>query len=335
MAFEVARLLPELGHQVTVLATRPGTDRAFVLPPAVRLVSVRARNFAGLMRAQVSVASTLPPAMVRAIRRVRPDVVWSHSLQFQTTHVAAWAAQRAHVPFVVTVHIGDLEALGGAVGVAARAHEATLGRWILRVSRSRYRGERRRADHVHSLAPTSPSTLSQTAWITRASGRSRPSTTASGSGSWAAWSRTKDPIRLFLPSPHLPAGAWTRRSLSPVMDRSALTSCVSRTRQASVDESGSKGFARTPSVGSRASTCSFGPRSPRACRWDSLRRWRLACPSWSLISRAMPHLCGTEKLDCSCRLAARSGSQMHWRPSLLHRHSAVGYVTLGSRQRPG
>ena len=153
VTFEVALRLPELGHQVTVLATRLDTAGAFALPSAVRVVSVPAHNLAGLLRAQASLAPTLPAAMMRVIRRVRPDVVWSHSLQFQTTHVAAWAAQRAHVPFVVTVHIGDLEALGGAVGVAARAHEATLGRWILRGAARAIAVSDAVADHVHSLAP--------------------------------------------------------------------------------------------------------------------------------------------------------------------------------------
>ncbi len=153
VAFEIVRRLPELGHDVTVFATRPGTDSGFALPPGVRLISVPASNLTGLVRAQVSVAPTLPAAMMRAIRSVRPDVVWSHSLQFQTTHIAAWAARRAHVPLVVTVHIGDLDAVGGAVGLAARVHEATLGRWILRRAARAIAVSDAVAEHLHRLAP--------------------------------------------------------------------------------------------------------------------------------------------------------------------------------------
>jgi glycosyltransferase involved in cell wall biosynthesis len=117
----------------------------------MRLIPVPARSLTGLVRAQVSVAPTLPGAMVHAIREARPDVVWAHSLQFQTTHVACWAARRAGVPLVVTVHIGDLGAVPGALGLAARVHEATLGRWILRAATRAIAVSDPVADHLRRL----------------------------------------------------------------------------------------------------------------------------------------------------------------------------------------
>ena len=132
VAFEVVSRLAERGHRVAVLATVPRGGEPFTLPAGVDLSVVRAHSLAGLTRAQIGVAPSLPVRADRAVGALRPDVVWGHSLQFQTTPFVALAARRRRIPLVVTAHIADLEAVPGAVGLAARAHEATVGRAILR-----------------------------------------------------------------------------------------------------------------------------------------------------------------------------------------------------------
>lgn len=154
MAFEVVRRLPRLGHEVTVLGTRPAGGDRFDLPPSVRLISVPAFSLARLVRAQVSIAPAVVASTMQAVRDVRPDVIWAHGLQFQTTHAAAWAARRLRVPLVVTAHIGDLTALRGLVGIAARTHEASLGRFILAASSRAIAVSEPVADHLHRLSPS-------------------------------------------------------------------------------------------------------------------------------------------------------------------------------------
>ena len=153
VAFEVSRRLAAAGHLVTILATRPRGSDAFDLPPGIDLLSVPAHDLAALLRVQASLAPALVRATPRAIAAVRPDIVWSHSLQFQTTPVAALSARRAHVPFVVTAHIGDLRGVPGPMGLAARIHEATIGRAILRLSTRALAVSGAVAAHLRSIEP--------------------------------------------------------------------------------------------------------------------------------------------------------------------------------------
>jgi glycosyltransferase involved in cell wall biosynthesis len=153
VAFEVSRRLAAAGHRITILATQPRGSDAFDLPPGIDFVPVLAHDLARLLRAQVSVAPALFAAMPTTIAAFRPDVVWGHSLQFQTTPIAAVSARRARVPFVVTAHIGDLRSVAGPIGFAARVHEATIGHAILRISTRALAVSKAVAAHLRSVEP--------------------------------------------------------------------------------------------------------------------------------------------------------------------------------------
>jgi len=156
VAFEVSLRLAAAGHRITVLATRPRGHHSFELPPGIELTTVPAHSLSGLLHAQASLAPGLVTATGRTIAAVRPDVVWGHSLQFQTTPMAAVSARRHRVPFVVTAHIGDLRAVHGPIGLAARTHEATVGRVILRFAARAIAVSDAVAAHLRSLAPRLP-----------------------------------------------------------------------------------------------------------------------------------------------------------------------------------
>jgi len=153
VAFEVSRRLATLGHRVTILAALPDGGDVFDLPPGIDLLAVPTLDLAPLLRAQVSASPALLGAIPRAIASVRPDVVWGHSLQFQTTPIAAVAAHLARLPFVVTAHIGDLWAVSGPIGLAARVHEATVGHAILRLATRALAVSEPVAAHLRSIEP--------------------------------------------------------------------------------------------------------------------------------------------------------------------------------------
>jgi glycosyltransferase involved in cell wall biosynthesis len=153
VAYEVARRLSATEFELTLLVTAPSDRSTFELPPTVRIVIAPARSLARLLRAQISIAPSLPAIAGRTIREVRPDVVWAHSLQFQTTHVLAWTSRRLRLPLVVTAHIGELSALRGLLGLAARSHEATLGRFILGAAKRAIAVSEPVADHLRRLSP--------------------------------------------------------------------------------------------------------------------------------------------------------------------------------------
>lgn len=156
VAAEVAERLAAKGHQITVLATSPRGQRAFALPSNMDLMPVRAYSLSRVLRAQASVAPELAWSTGKVIAASHPDVIWGHSLQFQTTMAAAAWARRRRVPFVVTAHIGDLTAVAGAVGLAARVHEKTIGRLILRSATRAIAVSDPVAMHIQSLAPRLP-----------------------------------------------------------------------------------------------------------------------------------------------------------------------------------
>lgn len=153
VVLEVSRRLAAAGHRVTILATLPRGCSAFELPPGIELMEVRAFDLARILRSQVSVAPGLLAAMPRAIAAVKPDVVWGHGLQFQTTPISAASARRAGLPFVVTAHIGDLRAVRGSIGLAARIHEATVGHAILRLSTRAFAVSEAVAVHLRAVEP--------------------------------------------------------------------------------------------------------------------------------------------------------------------------------------
>lgn len=153
VAYEIASRLGAAGHEVAVLATCPDGGQPFALPPGTELVAVRARSLARFLRAQVSVAPGLVTATAPLLRRLRPDVVWAHSLQFQTTPFAVVAAKRARIPAVVTAHIGDLHGVPGMIGIAARVHEAIVGRLILALATRAIAVSEGVAEHLRTIAP--------------------------------------------------------------------------------------------------------------------------------------------------------------------------------------
>jgi glycosyltransferase involved in cell wall biosynthesis len=152
---EVSRRLVARGHRVTIVATDARGGGRFADQGGADVITVPAVDLSGLLRAQAGIAPGLPGAVGRALRR-RPDVVWAHSLQFQTTAIAAAESRMLGIPMVLSAHIGPLTGVRGAAGVLARSHEATLGRLILwSASRVIAVSESVRR-HVHGLSPRTP-----------------------------------------------------------------------------------------------------------------------------------------------------------------------------------
>lgn len=151
VAFEIGTRLAARGHQLCVVATRPGQTLAYDIAEGVEVHAARARSLTHLLRAQVSVAPTFPVLLWRTVRRANPDVIWAHSLQFQTTPFAALVARAVGVPFVVTAHLGDLDAIDGWLGSAARLHERTIGRATLRLAQRAIAVSEPVAAHVQAL----------------------------------------------------------------------------------------------------------------------------------------------------------------------------------------
>lgn len=157
VAWEVYRRIAAGGHRVTVVATIPDDTRFAALPVSgLEIVPVRSRDLSRLVRAQISLALGVGHALDRAADALQPDVVHANSLQFQTTPAAAEISRRRSIPFVVTGHIGALDALGGLLGVAARCHERFVARRVLWSATRAIAVSAAVRTHLATLAPEVP-----------------------------------------------------------------------------------------------------------------------------------------------------------------------------------
>jgi glycosyltransferase involved in cell wall biosynthesis len=87
----------------------------------------------------------------RAMREFRPDLMYAHSLHFQSSLAAARLRRRSGIPLVTTVHVGSVDELPPTVRAATRVFESTIGRFILHRSDAVIAVSDAVAAHVRSL----------------------------------------------------------------------------------------------------------------------------------------------------------------------------------------
>ena len=128
---QVAPRLVKAGHDVMILTLSGLGDRGSGTYRGARVEqfgSIRLNRLIGL-------EYRLPVAARRGIREVitdfRPHVVNAHHAFFSTTPMALRVARDLGIPSMLTLHIGDLQAVGGWRGVLARTYESlVVGRVI-------------------------------------------------------------------------------------------------------------------------------------------------------------------------------------------------------------
>lgn len=142
-AHTLAQRLVAQGHRVVELGHGPvasdhdeGGLRQVTLPPRWKLSNTPVTlGYHGLAR--------------RLVREERIDVVSVHTPVPGCAELAALAAKRERVPYVVTYHAGRLEApRGSALNLAAAAHRGSAERLLLRGAAGRIAVSRYVADHV-------------------------------------------------------------------------------------------------------------------------------------------------------------------------------------------
>jgi glycosyltransferase involved in cell wall biosynthesis len=128
VARAVNRELAAMGASICVVsaANGPAFDDEGVdveRRPAVDLTRV-----AGV---QLSLARGYTRAAARVVERVRPHVLYAHTVHFHGSLVAARLARRHGIPLVTVVHVASTEALRGRAGALAALHDRTIARSIL------------------------------------------------------------------------------------------------------------------------------------------------------------------------------------------------------------
>jgi len=140
---------------VTVL--RPGHRPLDI--PRVRVVAVPGTDLSALAGAEMLLAPGLRRRVVSLAQQVCPDVLHANGLHFHGTAAAAGLARRTGTPLVTTAHLGDLSALSRRLRAAGTGWDHTVGRYVVRASRTMVAVSRAVAEHLASLGARPESTV--------------------------------------------------------------------------------------------------------------------------------------------------------------------------------
>jgi glycosyltransferase involved in cell wall biosynthesis len=125
----LAHGLAARGHEVTVLCCRTGGAPLEEASGGVRVVRLPASDLPRRL-AGVPYPLPAPPALVRRTRSLLgwADVVHVQDVLYATSAPSLALARRAHVPSVLTLHVGFVPQRNRALDAAQRAALATVGR---------------------------------------------------------------------------------------------------------------------------------------------------------------------------------------------------------------
>jgi glycosyltransferase involved in cell wall biosynthesis len=152
VAFETSWRLASAGHDVAVLTL--AFDRSVPLgdrTKGVLICRVPAIELTRLIGLQSALSTRVFGEAHRVINEFRPDVVHGHGLFFVTTVAACLAAHVAGVPFVLSAHIGRLDALPVTQRMMARAFEVSIARFMACRARAIIAVSKAVEEHVRSL----------------------------------------------------------------------------------------------------------------------------------------------------------------------------------------
>lgn len=151
---EMASRYAAAGHEVRILTmqTAGGPRRERINGyEVIRFPSISLTRLVGL---QLTVSPSYRWRIARELGDFAPDVVNVHNLFFTTTVVTASAAQKAGIPVVTTLHLGDVGEISGWKGRAAAAYEMAVGKRVLRCSDHLIAVSEAVATHARGLGDT-------------------------------------------------------------------------------------------------------------------------------------------------------------------------------------
>ncbi len=159
---KLALHLTAAGYEVGVFTLDDG-DRTFELRenPDVSVYTASAVDLTDAIGLQSMLSASALREFGRVVEEFRPDVVHAHNRFFFTSALAAGYSRYADSEFdlVTTVHLGEIDMISGVGGVAARAFEQTVGRFIVSQSDRVVCVSRAAAEAVRPLGATSTTVI--------------------------------------------------------------------------------------------------------------------------------------------------------------------------------
>ncbi len=131
VVYEVARRLVDRGHQVRVITLNTTDSPSEETIEGIEIRRYRSVQLTKLIRLQLSVPRTLWSDLNPQLREFKPDLINAHNIFFTSSLLAALRFGHRPPPFVTTVHLGNVDALGGWKRHAARWYERGMGKLVL------------------------------------------------------------------------------------------------------------------------------------------------------------------------------------------------------------
>lgn len=153
-----ARMAADPSVDLTVVTViRPGHQPVDI--PGARVVAVTGKDLSGMVGAEMLLASGVTRLARNLHEKIRPDVLHANGLHFQGTAIAARLAHRTGTPLVTTAHLGDLCALSPRLRLGGTVWDNTIGRYVIRSSRTMVAVSFAVAEHLMALGARSDRTV--------------------------------------------------------------------------------------------------------------------------------------------------------------------------------
>jgi 1,4-alpha-glucan branching enzyme len=152
VAEQLSSHLARRGHEVRVLTlrTRPGAPLA-ESACGVAIQRVPAADLTARLGFQAAWSWGLLPAVWKAVRDFRPELVHAHNLFFRTTESVVVPRVLNGAPLVTTIHLGKAAGSGLLLRTMTGAYERTVGRRVVRRSDRLIAVSEAVADHARAL----------------------------------------------------------------------------------------------------------------------------------------------------------------------------------------
>jgi glycosyltransferase involved in cell wall biosynthesis len=125
------RIVRNHGAEIRLIALGRGGAPREEVRAGILVKRARQLPLDGFTGAQATLSPFVWPMAWNEVRRFRPDVIHANTLFYATTLAAAAVSWRTRTPFVLTAHLGNLDALPQPYRTLSKAYESTVGRSIL------------------------------------------------------------------------------------------------------------------------------------------------------------------------------------------------------------
>jgi glycosyltransferase involved in cell wall biosynthesis len=129
VVFEISKRLTLKGHEVHVLTSSSEGAPSYEIMEGISVYRVEYIDLTKIFGLQTIVSFRIDKMMVKLIKSIKPDIINAHNLFFYSSLIAA--REKMNYPLVTTLHLSNIDQIGGFSGFFAKTYERTIGKYII------------------------------------------------------------------------------------------------------------------------------------------------------------------------------------------------------------